>query len=77
MSVTDQVIAMADRILETVSGEPLRLISYASGAIIYVAARVLGQIDDVSFADAVVQATSAAAILVTVTEAARRYVRPA
>lgn len=69
--------ATTRRITELLQGEPLRFISYGSAIIIYIAARALGNIEDVSFTDAIGRATLAASIVVAVTEFARNYVTPA
>lgn len=69
--------SLADAILVLLQGEPLRAISYGSAVVIYLVARLSGRIEDVSFEDAVLHAGAAAALIVSVTETARRYVTPA
>ena len=54
-------------------GEPLRAIGYGAAVIVYLLARVLGSIPDVSFADAVTQGGAAALVVASVVETIRRY----
>lgn len=73
----DKVKAVLDAAVDTLQGEPLRAIAYGAAVVIYLVARLTGRIEDVSFADAVIHAGAAAALLVSVVETARRYVSPA
>ena len=74
--------ALTDAIRRLLRGEPLRFISYGSAVVIYAVSHVVGPLvgvafGDVSFFEALGQATSAAAVVVAVTEFARNYVSPA
>lgn len=73
MTITD----ILDKATSILQGEPLRAITYGSAVIIYFAARALGAIPDQSFDQAIVSATAATAVLITVVESARRFVSPA
>jgi hypothetical protein len=76
-AIVNLFYTITDRILELLQGEPLRAIAYGSAVVIYIAARALGSIPDVSFIEAVGQATAAALVIASVVESARRFVTPA
>jgi hypothetical protein len=63
-----------DKTRDVLQGEPLRAITYGAAVVIYFVARGFGAIPDQTFDEAIVQATAAAAIIVTVVESARRFV---
>ena len=73
-NLRDLVNRVLDKARELLQGEPLRAIAYGAAVIIYLAAKVLGSIPDVSFTDAVVQAGAAALVVASVVETIRRYV---
>lgn len=75
--VVAKVQAILTALRGALQGEPLRVITYGSAVVIYVVARASGQIVDVSFDEAIINATAGAAIVIAVVEFARRYVSPA
>lgn len=66
--------AVLDKARDLLQGETLRAIGYGAGVVIYLVAKAVGSIPDLSFDQAVLQAGAAAAVLVTVIESARRFV---
>jgi hypothetical protein len=70
----DQIDALLEKARDILKGEPLRAIAYGSAVVIYLAARALGRIEDVSFEAAVSTAFAASTIVIGIVETARRYV---
>lgn len=70
----DLANAVLDKLRDLLQGDALRAISYGSAVIIYFIARALGSIEDVSFEQAITSAGAAAAVIIGITETARRYV---
>lgn len=62
-----------DRVSTVLTGEPARVIGYGGAVVVYIVARAT-VIPDVSFEDAIVQVTAAAAIVATFVESIRRIV---
>lgn len=84
MKITDLIpdgikalaLSLADKARNLLEGETLRAISYGSAVVVYFAAKSIGSIPDVSFMEAVGQATAGAAVVITITEFARKFVTP-
>lgn len=68
------ITALLDKVTDVLSGEPARAIGYGGAAIIYVVAKALGQIPDVSPEDALVQAGAAIAVVASLVESIRHFV---
>jgi hypothetical protein len=70
MSFINSILDKARGLLQ---GEPLRLIGYGAGIVIYLAAKALGNIPDLPLEQALIQATAAIAVLASVIETIRRF----
>jgi hypothetical protein len=68
------VLSLADKVDALLQGETLRMIQYGGAVLLYVFARILGVIPDVSFAEAVAQTVAASAIVIAFVESARHFV---
>lgn len=69
-----KITDVLDKVQSVLQGEPLRAIGYGAGVVIYFVARASGKIADVPLDQAIVQASGALALLVSVVETARRFV---
>jgi hypothetical protein len=70
-SLIGRVIGKAQDLLK---GEPLRAITYGGAVVIYLVARAVGAIPDVSIDQAIIQSGAAAVALVGLIETARKFV---
>lgn len=73
-AVVAAIDAWLDKARGLLQGETLRAIGYGAGLVIYLVAKASGSIPDLPLDQALLQAGSAAALLVTLIEAARKYV---
>lgn len=74
MSVIDTINGLSDRLLGLLQGEPARVIGYGAAVIIYLVAAAFKAIPDVSFEQAIGDATAAITMLVSVVESIRHLV---
>lgn len=65
---------LSDAIEKLLQGETARVIGYGAGVVIYIVAKLFGAIPDVPFDQAVIQAGTAAGVLVAIIESIRHYV---
>lgn len=65
---------LLDKARALLQGEPLRLIGYGAGFVIYFVSWASGSIDDIPFETAVTLAIAGAGTLATIIETARRFV---
>jgi len=65
--------ALLDAVLALLQGSPVRVIGYGSAILIFLVAKASGRIADVSFADAVSEATVAITLVVSVVEGIRHF----
>ena len=70
----DRIVALVERLDAILRGEPVRAIGYGAAVVIYLVARASGKIADVSWPEAVGQATAAVAILASILETIRHFV---
>ena len=66
--------SLLDWLTTLLSGEPLRAITYGAAAVGYFVARATGVLPEVSFDQAVIEAGTGFAILLSVVEFARKFV---
>jgi hypothetical protein len=68
------ISAILDKARAMLSGEPARAIGYGAAVVVYLVAKASGAIADVPLDQAVLQTTSAIAVVVSVIESIRRFV---
>lgn len=70
MNISD----ILDKVRDLLTGEPARAIGYGGAAVVYLVAKALGSIPDVSPEEALVQVTAAIALVASFVETIRRFV---